>query len=91
MSDLAPTGHRGAWLSTLATAQGAGQALGLVGGGYAMAAGRFDLAFIAAGAIGVLSPALVSRLSFPGAGHITAGARLGGLSPSTSFVGLVSR
>lgn len=67
-SDLAPVGRRGAWLSTLATAQGAGQALGPVVGGYAMAAGRFDLAFLAAGAIGVLSPALVSRLSFHGAG-----------------------
>lgn len=68
VSDLAPAGRRGAWLSTLATAQGAGQALGPIIGGYAMAAGRFDLAFLAAGAIGLLSPALVSRLSFHGAG-----------------------
>ncbi|MGE0463908.1 MAG: MFS transporter [Vicinamibacterales bacterium] len=68
VSDLAPAGRRGAWLSTLATAQGAGQALGPVIGGYAMAAGRFDLAFLAAGAIGVLSPALVSRLSFHASG-----------------------
>jgi MFS family permease len=49
-------------LSTLATAQGAGQALGPVIGGYAIAAGRFDLAFLAAGMSGVVSPALVRRL-----------------------------
>lgn len=53
LSDIAPPGKRGTWLSTYSTAQGAGQALGPVLAGYLIAAGRFDLAFAAAGLIGL--------------------------------------
>lgn len=60
LSDVAPPGRRGAWLSTYSTAQGAGQALGPVIAGYLIAAGRFDLAFIAAGAIGLGVPLIVA-------------------------------
>jgi MFS transporter, DHA1 family, multidrug resistance protein len=60
LSDVAPASHRGGWLSTYATAQGAGQALGPVLAGYMLAAGRFDLAFVAAGVIGLGAPIIVS-------------------------------
>lgn len=60
LSDIAPPGRRGAWLSTYSTAQGAGQALGPVLAGYLIAAGRFDLAFAAAGLIGVGVPIIVA-------------------------------
>lgn len=59
LSDIAPPSQRGAWLSTYSTAQGAGQALGPVLAGYLIAMGRFDLAFVAAGAIGLAAPAIV--------------------------------
>lgn len=59
LSDLAPAGRRGAWLSTYSTAQGAGQALGAVLAGYLIAAGRFDVAFVAAGLIGLGVPLFV--------------------------------
>lgn len=59
LSDIAPPGRRGAWLSTYSTAQGAGQALGPVLAGYLIAAGRFDLAFAAAGLIGVGVPLII--------------------------------
>jgi MFS transporter, DHA1 family, multidrug resistance protein len=59
LSDIAPPSKRGAWLSTYSTAQGAGQALGPVLAGYLIAAGRFDLAFLAAGAIGLAAPVIV--------------------------------
>ena len=52
VSDLAPLAQRGAWLGAYATAQGAGQAIGPVLAGYLIAAGRFDLAFMAAGSSG---------------------------------------
>jgi MFS transporter, DHA1 family, multidrug resistance protein len=61
LSDIAPAGKRGTWLSTYSTAQGAGQALGPVLAGYLIAAGRFDLAFAIAGLIGLGVPAIVSR------------------------------
>ncbi len=61
LSDIAPPGKRGTWLSTYSTAQGAGQALGPVLAGYLIAAGRFDLAFIAAGLIGIGVPLTVAR------------------------------
>jgi MFS family permease len=61
LSDVAPPGKRGAWLSTYSTAQGAGQALGPVLAGYLIAAGRFDLAFAAAGLIGAGVPMIVAR------------------------------
>jgi DHA1 family multidrug resistance protein-like MFS transporter len=60
LSDIAPPGRRGTWLSTYSTAQGAGQALGPVLAGYLIAAGRFDLAFAAAGLIGVGVPIIVA-------------------------------
>ena len=60
LSDIAPAAKRGAWLSTYSTAQGAGQALGPVVAGYLIAAGRFDLAFVAAGVIGLAAPIVVA-------------------------------
>jgi DHA1 family multidrug resistance protein-like MFS transporter len=60
LSDVAPPSRRGSWLSTYSTAQGAGQALGPVLAGYLIAAGRFDLAFLAAGAIGAAAPLIVA-------------------------------
>jgi DHA1 family multidrug resistance protein-like MFS transporter len=61
LSDVAPRASRGTWLSMYSTAQGAGQALGPVIAGYLIAAGRFDLAFITAGAIGLGVPLIVAR------------------------------
>jgi MFS family permease len=61
LSDIAPPSKRGAWLSTYSTAQGAGQAVGPVLAGYLIAAGRFDLAFLAAGVIGLAAPLIVVR------------------------------
>ena len=63
VSDLAPVAQRGAWLSTYATAQGAGQALGPVLAGYLIASGRYDLAFLAAGVIGLAAPVIVGAWS----------------------------
>lgn len=59
VSDLAPAAQRGRWLGTFATAQGAGQALGPVLAGYLIATGRFDLAFIVAGVVGLAVPFVV--------------------------------
>lgn len=61
LSDIAPPTHRGTWLSTYSTIQGAGQALGPVLAGYLIAAGQFDLAFTAAGLIGVAVPLIVVK------------------------------
>jgi MFS transporter, DHA1 family, multidrug resistance protein len=63
LSDIAPPGQRGTWLSTYSAAQGAGQALGPVLAGYLIAAGRFDLAFAAAGLIGIGAPLIVAGWS----------------------------
>jgi MFS family permease len=60
LSDIAPPSKRGTWLSTYSTAQGAGQALGPILAGYLIAAGRFDLAFIASGLIGLGAPMIVA-------------------------------
>ncbi|HEX2341963.1 MAG TPA: MFS transporter [Vicinamibacterales bacterium] len=60
LSDVAPPASRGAWLSMYSTAQGAGQAVGPVVAGYLIAAGRFDLAFLTAGVIGLGVPLLVA-------------------------------
>ena len=60
LSDVAPPASRGTWLSTYSTAQGAGQALGPVFAGYLIAAGRFDLAFVTAGVIGLGVPLIVT-------------------------------
>ena len=61
LSDMAPPQRRGAWLSMYSTAQNSGQALGPILAGYAVAAGRFDLAFLLAGAIGLGVPAIVAQ------------------------------
>lgn len=60
LSDIAPASKRGTWLSTYSTAQGTGQALGPIVAGYLIAAGRFDLAFIASGLIGLGAPMIVA-------------------------------
>jgi MFS family permease len=60
VSDLAPAAKRGAWMSMYSTAQGAGQALGPVVAGYLIAGGRFDLAFVAAGLVGLGVPLAVA-------------------------------
>jgi MFS family permease len=60
LSDVAPSASRGTWLSIYSTVQGAGQALGPVLAGYLIAAGRFDLAFVAAGVIGLGVPLIVA-------------------------------
>ncbi len=60
LSDIAPAAKRGTWLSTYSTAQGTGQALGPVLAGYLIAAGRFDLAFVASGLIALAAPMIVA-------------------------------
>lgn len=65
LSDVAPPSNRGTWLGTYSTAQGAGQALGPVLAGYLIAAGRFDLAFTAAGVIGLAVPMIVAGWRSP--------------------------
>jgi len=59
LSDIAPAARRGAWLSTYSTAQGTGQTIGPIVAGYAIAVGRFDLAFAASGLIGLAVPLIV--------------------------------
>lgn len=61
LSDLAPAHRRATWLSTYSTAQGAGQAIGPVLAGYLITFGRFDMAFILAGLIGLSTPLIVAR------------------------------
>ena len=61
LSDIAPPASRGAWLSTYSTAQGAGQTMGPILAGYLIASGRYDLAFVAAGLIGLGVPLMVAR------------------------------
>jgi MFS family permease len=56
VSDVAPSGRRGAWLSTYSTVQGMGQALGPIIGGYLIATSRYDAAFLAAGVLGLVTP-----------------------------------
>lgn len=58
LSDLAPPGRRGTWLSTYSTVQGAGQAVGPIVAGYLLARGRYDLAFVVAGVIAAATPFL---------------------------------
>lgn len=60
LSDVAPAHRRATWLSTYSAIQGAGQALGPVLAGYLLAAGRFDLAFAAAGIVALAVPAIVA-------------------------------
>jgi MFS family permease len=71
LSDVAPPASRGTWLSTYSTVQGIGQALGPVLAGYLIATGRFDLAFLTAGFIGIAVPFIVS--GWPASAKATAG------------------
>jgi MFS family permease len=64
LSDIAPADRRGGWLSAYSTAQGTGQAIGPILAGYAIAAGRFDIAFAASGLIGLGAPLIVT--TWPG-------------------------
>jgi MFS family permease len=61
LSDLAPAHRRATWLSTYSTAQGVGQAIGPVLAGYLITFGRFDMAFVLAGLVGLSTPLIVAR------------------------------
>jgi MFS transporter, DHA1 family, multidrug resistance protein len=60
VSEIAPTDRRGAWLSTYGAVQGAGQALGPVVGGYLLAMGVYDLAFLTAGVMAAATPLIAA-------------------------------
>jgi MFS family permease len=60
VSDLAPIGRRGAWLGAYATVQSAGQAVAPLIAGYLLAAGRFDVAFVVAGLVGLAVPIIMA-------------------------------
>jgi DHA1 family multidrug resistance protein-like MFS transporter len=80
LSDVAPTDRRATWLSTYSTVQGVGQAVGPVVAGYLIATGRYDIAFMVAGAVAMAAPFIAagwpSRPSMPS----------GRLAPRTPFV-----
>jgi MFS family permease len=59
LSDVAPPHRRATWLSTYSSIQGAGQALGPVLAGWWLSIGRYDLAFITAGVLGLIALAIV--------------------------------
>jgi DHA1 family multidrug resistance protein-like MFS transporter len=63
LSDMAPIARRATWLSTYSTIQGVGQAIGPIIAGYLIAARRYDLAFVVAGAFALVTPALSATLS----------------------------
>jgi MFS family permease len=65
ISDVAPASRRATWLSTYATVQGTGQALAPVVAGALIARGRYDLAFIVSGCIGMLAPLLLATMHLP--------------------------
>lgn len=60
LSDIAPTSRRATWLGSYATIQGAGQALGPVVAGYAIASGRYDIAFLVAGLLALATPLIAA-------------------------------
>jgi MFS transporter, DHA1 family, multidrug resistance protein len=62
ISDIAPPERRATWLSTYSTVQGMGQAIAPVIAGLLIARGRYDIAFIIAGAIAITTPLILSRL-----------------------------
>jgi MFS family permease len=62
LSDIAPAARRATWLSTYSTLQGTGQAIGPVVAGYLIAAGRYDLVFLAAGVLAAATPVLSATL-----------------------------
>ena len=59
ISDLAPADRRATWLSVYSTMQGVGQAMAPVIAGFLIARGRFDLAFLIAGGVGIGGAALI--------------------------------
>src|SRR5688572_11479724 len=61
LSVIAPPLRRATWLSTYSPIQGAGQAIAAVSAGYLIARGRYDLAFVVAGVIGLSVPVLAWR------------------------------
>ena len=61
ISDLAPSHRRATWLSTYSTIQGAGQAIAPVLAGFLIARGRFDIAFVIAGSVALVTPLLIAR------------------------------
>lgn len=65
ISDLAPADRRATWLSTYSTVQGAGQAIAPVIAGMLIARGRYDVAFVVAGALAIVTPLLIARLPLP--------------------------
>jgi MFS family permease len=65
LSDIAPPGQRGMWLSTYSAAQGAGLMVGPVLAGYLIPSGRFDLAFAVAGVIGIGVPLILAGWHAP--------------------------
>jgi MFS family permease len=65
LSDIAPARGHGSWLSTYSTAQGAGQVVGSVLAGYLITGGRFHLAFLTSGAIGLIVPVITAGWRTP--------------------------
>jgi MFS transporter, DHA1 family, multidrug resistance protein len=61
VSDLAPTGQRGRWLSLYAAVQGSGQALGPVLASALVVGTDFSRAFITSGIVGGLALLLIAR------------------------------
>ena len=76
LSDLAPPHRRATWLSTYATVQGAGQAIGPVIAGYLIAAGRNDIAFCVAGTLAFMTPLLAARWPSATKSTLPSGGRL---------------
>lgn len=66
LSDTAPPAQRGRWLSIYSTAQNTGQAIAPIVAGYLIAAGRFDVAFLVAGLLGLTVPFIVAGLNESG-------------------------
>lgn len=67
LSDIAPVARRATWLSTYSTIQGMGQAIGPIVAGYLIAERRYDLAFLVAGALALVTPLLSATVSVGGA------------------------
>lgn len=62
IADLAPVDRRATWLSTYSTIQGAGQAMAPIVAGFWIARGRYDIAFLIAGLLGIATPFLIARI-----------------------------
>jgi MFS transporter, DHA1 family, multidrug resistance protein len=65
ISDVAPVTRRATWLSTYSTVQGAGQAIAPVFAGVMISRGRYDVAFVVAGVVGMIAPLLLLRMRVP--------------------------